>query len=514
MAISCIRGQIVNLCTNRSINRTRGGGYYRTLQQQQDTVAFQVRLTEYNGDNLVSDGDFATGGPWSFGTGWSYDAVNNEADASAATGTLGGLATITGTYYYRLKWTIKNYVTGQLSVEAPIGTVRLGAAFPSTGNSFDFTYHWEQATNSSGVEFNASTFTGSVDDVSIVAMSTIGIRVVDEAGTIVFSDYTNSNGYVTYLQEGNTSPDLISPYPAIARANVEFVWDDLGLSDGCYRIELVDTAEVLEDGTSTGDLVSVLQSQYFYVATTHSNTLQLSWTNADKLAVGGGDVINYSDLPFTQYFRCRGELGEMTVQNDNETYQYNDGTRLTAFNRGIVTRTLKLDNLPEYEHTGIAIGIKHDTFKIDGNRAYNNEDSYEPRYRRTVDLAPVDIEVYLQTDQYENRSCEPAEDPQYATVIDGALRSEVAAGSSYSCERYLKVFFDAGDISVTLTADADSIGTYTAATDDGSSGTISYEIDTGGGFGSVSLPFTLTVGDDLKITRTVTTATGFVRITS
>lgn len=507
MAISCIRGQIVNLCTNRSINRTRGGGYYRTLQQQQDTVAFQVRLTEYNGDNLVTNGDFSASTGWTFGTGWSYDSTNDEADASSATGDLEGTVTAAANYYYKVSAEMKNYVSGQLDVEltAIPSNITLGIM----GVNGVYNAYKETALNPTEIIFSPPvSFTGTIDNVEVVVMSTIGIRVVDEDGTIVFSDYTNSNGYVTYLDSDLTRS------ATYARANVEFVWDDLGLDDGCYRIELVDTAEVLEDGTSTSALVSVLQSQYYYVATTHSNTLQLSWTNADKLAVGGGDVINYSDLPFTQYFRCRGELGEMTVQNDNETYQYNDGTRLTAFNRGIVTRTLKLDNLPEYEHTGIAIGIKHDTFKIDGNRAYNNEDSYEPRYRRTVDLAPVDIEVYLQTDQYENRSCEPAEDPQYATVIDGALRSEVAAGSSYSCERYLKVFFDAGDISVTLTADADSIGTYTAATDDGSSGTISYEIDTGGGFGSVSLPFTLTVGDDLKITRTVTTATGFVRITS
>lgn len=509
MAISCIRGQAVTLCSNRSINRTRGGDYYRTLQQQQDTIAFQVRLTEYDGTNLVSDGDFATGTPWTFGTGWSYDATNDEADASASSGTLAGTASIAANYYYRLKWTIKNYVTGILGVEAPIGTVRLSPAFPATGNSFEFTYHFEQTVGGSGVEFNASTFTGSVDDVSIVVMSTIGLRIVDESGTIVWSDYNNSNGYVTYLQEGNTSPELIDPYPTYPRANIEFVWDDLGLSEGCYRIELVDVAEVVENPDT---LTPVLQSQYYYLATTQTNTLQLSWTNNERLSVGGGDVINYTDLPFTQYYRVRAELGEMTVENENTTYQYNDGTRLTAYNRAIVTRTLKIDNIPEGEHIAVAIGLKHDTFKINGDRAFNADDGYEPRYRRTTDLAPVDVEIYLQTDQYENRSCDAPESPQYATILDNGTYVEVSAGNSYVCSDILKIYFDSGEATVDADIDADSAGTFSTASTDGSSGTISYSVDTGGGFSTVTLPFTLNNGDTLRVTRTSTGSAGFVRL--
>lgn len=475
-------------------------------------MSVQVALSPYNGDNRVSNGDFATSADWAFGTGWAHDAVNLEADATASSGTLAGTAAISPEYYYRLKWTIKNYIAGQLSVEAPLATVRLGAAFPATGSSFDFTYHWEQSGVGADIEFNASAFTGSVDDVSVVVMSTVGWRIVDESGTIVSSDYNNSNGYVTYLEEGNTSPELLDPYPEIPKAVVAIPWNALGLAAGCYRLELVDTAETLEDGTASGSLVSVHQSQYFYLTTSHANTIHLQWTNSSKYSVGGGVTLNYEDLSYTQYMRVKAELSQPYAERSGMVYKYANGTRLQAYDKTVVKRILKVDALDEAGHIALMLGLKHDTFKIDGSRAFNDEDEYQPRHRVSSLTSPVDVEVYLQSDQFENRACSAPDSPDYATVIDNGVSTEVPAGESYTCSDILKVYFDSGDASVDVDIDADNANTYTAATQDGSSGTISYSLDTGGGFGSVSLPFTLNSGDVLRVARTGTGAAGFVKI--
>jgi hypothetical protein len=60
-----------------------------------------------------------------------------------------------------------------------------------------------------------------------------------------------------------------------------------------------------------------------------------------------------------------------------------------------------------------------------------------------------------------------------------------------------------------LTIDADNAGTYTAITDDGSSGTISLEVN-----GSpATLPFTLAIGDTLDAERSTFTASGFFKLT-
>jgi hypothetical protein len=75
---------------------------------------------------------------------------------------------------------------------------------------------------------------------------------------------------------------------------------------------------------------------------------------------------------------------------------------------------------------------------------------------------------------------------------------------------FIKGLFAAGnDQMEQFTVDADSAGTYTTITDDGSSGTISLEVN-----GSpATLPFTLAIGDTLDAERTIFAAAGFFKIT-
>jgi hypothetical protein len=74
---------------------------------------------------------------------------------------------------------------------------------------------------------------------------------------------------------------------------------------------------------------------------------------------------------------------------------------------------------------------------------------------------------------------------------------------------FIKGLFAAGnDQMEQFTVDADSAGTYTTITDDGSSGTISLEVN-----GSpATLPFTLAIGDTLDAERSTFTASGFFKI--
>jgi hypothetical protein len=78
---------------------------------------------------------------------------------------------------------------------------------------------------------------------------------------------------------------------------------------------------------------------------------------------------------------------------------------------------------------------------------------------------------------------------------------------------FIKGLFKASsDTMETLTIDADSAGTYTSISDDGSSGSITLSKN-GGAFAAFSSPLALVATDTLTVKRTVDTAAGFFKIT-
>jgi hypothetical protein len=69
-------------------------------------------------------------------------------------------------------------------------------------------------------------------------------------------------------------------------------------------------------------------------------------------------------------------------------------------------------------------------------------------------------------------------------------------------------FAATNDTLINITIDADSAGSYTTLTQDGSSGTITIRINSV----ITALPFTLTVGDIVGVTRTSFASAGFYKI--
>jgi hypothetical protein len=77
---------------------------------------------------------------------------------------------------------------------------------------------------------------------------------------------------------------------------------------------------------------------------------------------------------------------------------------------------------------------------------------------------------------------------------------------------FIKFGFQTGsDTTGTLTIDADNAGTFTSTSDDGSSGTITYNVN-GGGFAAFVNPTVLTIGNTIAAKRTITTGAGFAKI--
>jgi hypothetical protein len=81
-----------------------------------------------------------------------------------------------------------------------------------------------------------------------------------------------------------------------------------------------------------------------------------------------------------------------------------------------------------------------------------------------------------------------------------------------SCPKdvFIKGIFAASESQMqSLTIDADNSGTYTTLTQDGGSGTITFEINST----PATLPFTLSVADVLDVFRTTDTSLGHYKIT-
>ena len=87
------------------------------------------------------------------------------------------------------------------------------------------------------------------------------------------------------------------------------------------------------------------------------------------------------------------------------------------------------------------------------------------------------------------------------SVITGAGNNVILTG-----------LFKVGDLEMEIfTIDADTAGTYTSITDDGSSGTITIDYNSGG-YAAFSSPLVLAVGDTINVARTISTASGWFKL--
>ena len=107
--------------------------------------------------NLVSNGTFDTDSDWNKGTGWSIGS--GVASASSATGNLQQTGVATANKFYKIQFYISAYTSGTITPN--IGGTS-GASYNSTG--------WKSEifrANGTPVNFLTSSFTGSIDNVSV-----------------------------------------------------------------------------------------------------------------------------------------------------------------------------------------------------------------------------------------------------------------------------------------------------------------------------------------------------------
>lgn len=113
------------------------------------------------GDNLVTNGDFASGTGWTAGTGWAIGS--GVATATASVSTLTSVLTATIAKVYRLTYTITRSAG---SIVPSFGGVS-GASRSAAGTYVEYL----TASSTAALVFTGTTFSGTVDNVQVVDVS-------------------------------------------------------------------------------------------------------------------------------------------------------------------------------------------------------------------------------------------------------------------------------------------------------------------------------------------------------
>jgi hypothetical protein len=147
-------------------------------------------------------------------------------------------------------------------------------------------------------------------------------------------------------------------------------------------------------------------------------------------------------------------------------------------------------------------------------RVSNSDDSYDTNVVSGGDLELPDEDITLNSGAFLTKPSLKDQDIELVDTSDTPITPDSVVGNKIVVDIpkdvFIKGIFAASESQLqSLTIDADNAGTYTTLTQDGGSGTITFEINST----PATLPFTLSVADVLDVFRTTSTSLGHYKIT-
>jgi hypothetical protein len=143
----------------------------------------------------VTNGSMGTSAGWTIGTSWTFDSGNAEMDASAITSSmtvpLSTQVTVPSGRFVRVRFTVRNYVGGTLTLKLGTNTLTpFGAAGSGVTANGRYTYEaWNTTATAQALSWvGSSNFTGSVAAVTAKVSDTLSKRTQAPA---------NCNGILT-----------------------------------------------------------------------------------------------------------------------------------------------------------------------------------------------------------------------------------------------------------------------------------------------------------------------------
>lgn len=136
------------------------------------------------------------------------------------------------------------------------------------------------------------------------------------------------------------------------------------------------------------------------ISDTWGCSLLLRWTN-DENAFG----FEYELSGFVQSLRVRADLGKDNYKTDEDNFRFSDGRREILYADVSKLQGLTIGDMPDYLHAALAIGLKHDDFWIDSVKFICEAEDYTPNWRKTANIAPIEIEVSEASQNLKNNNC-------------------------------------------------------------------------------------------------------------
>jgi hypothetical protein len=397
------------------------------------------------GSELVTNGGFASSASWSTGgSGMSIGAgVMSHTGAGAGEGLQ--LITLIAGRTYRITFTITGFTLVSGSTYVILGTDEFGATtigepYTSeiTGNgsySVDITTHTGMAL---GMIKFISEDTLNIDNVSVKLIGAVPSTTTLFTGDTSIPVQSNS----TYLIEGYVYfPSAISTANTTGVRLTATGANDLSFqvgqfANGTYLISFPrrvvassSTGQWIRITTTigTGDNTSIQIGLYlagslsaytnvsFYIDSIEMRgpleletecfkvgsfdcTQLLSWSNNENAY----DHV-YEGTNFQHEIRVRSKLWKPKYPKDKkEVFTFSNGSRKILTSRTKKEDILTIEEMPEYLHDSLSVGVEHDNFYVDGVKYINEETGYEPTWRNSSLLAPVEIELVKDEQNLQN----------------------------------------------------------------------------------------------------------------
>jgi hypothetical protein len=263
-------------------------------------------------------------------------------------------------YIYSIEFTISNMTQGKLVLDSLSGkpeyTEDGDYAVIGIATSSNLTFI--------GEEYLSAVFDGCID--------------VIQARLIPFVTIKDLDGFVVFEQ---TDESIVSA----SGNNIQYDIDWSEIEEGCYKVYFSQGIDYVSDCID--------------LKLSHGCTLLLSWTN-DENAFG----FNYEELSFQPQLRVKAKLWQPNYTKEKDVFKDNAGNRTILRSETSKDELLTVSEMPEYLHDALAIGVEHDDFYIDSLKYTNEETEYTPKWRKSSQLAPVEV-VVIKDQFLRNNNC-------------------------------------------------------------------------------------------------------------
>ena len=312
----------------------------------------------------------------------------------------------------------------------------------------------------------------------------------------------NDSTYCDYYNFG--SAFLINPnYKGIV-----IDWDKVQQSFG-YGMYYVKTVVVSLGTTYEYDSHNFEVVEYNPLRADRS--VRLEWYQSGVIMSG----FDYSGIGWYQSLRIDGFFGKKTPELNIDNYQDKDRRVKQIQTKIINSYTLTTHLLPSYigdllnEDSILANDIYITDYNLLNSKLYRRFNVY------VSDIKNVEHHNFSKRTNYIYEF-KGKKDNVIKRNIDGdfaMLPTEQSTTKLIEDKSIILVFsFDSGEGETTLiTIDSNSEASYSATTNDGSSGTITFSKN-GGAYASFTSPLNLAIGDTIQVKRTTTTAIGNVNL--